>query len=262
MSQAHVLEYDTDKPNSGRMADYVLGGFHNFEADRVAADKVIEATNGAYAETIRQQRRFLQRAMTFMAQEKGLTHFLDFGSGLPTMGNVHEVVQAIHPDAKVAYSDLDPVCVTYGQDILRDQPNVKYLTCDVNSPEVLLDSPEVTGLFGDERRVGLGFVGVSFYLSEDTAAEVMQTVYDWAAPGSYMAWIFVLDTAVTVAGGQLAKTSVGAQYLISKEDIPGLLAPWKLTEPGVAPFLSWGLDDYPGHPVFDKIQASLVAYKP
>lgn len=262
MSQAPVLEYDTAKPNSGRMADYVLGGFHNFEADRAAADKVIEATNGAYAETIRQQRRFLQRAMTFMAQDKGLTHFLDLGSGLPTMGNVHEVVQAVHPEAKVVYSDFDPVCVAYGQDILRDQPNVNYLRCDVNTPENLLNSPEVAELFGDERRVGLGFVGVSFYLSDETAPQIMQTLYDWAAPGSHMAWIFVLDTAVTVAGGQLTKMSVGAQYLISQEDIPGLLEPWQLTEPGVAPFLSWGLEDYPGHPVFDKIQVSLVAYKP
>jgi hypothetical protein len=256
------LEYDTGKPNSGRMVDYVLGGFHNFGADRAAVDRVIEATKGGYAENIRQQRRFLQRVVTFMARDKGLTHFLDFGSGLPTMGNVHEVVQAIHPEAKVVYSDIDPVCVTYGQDILRDQPNVHYVRCDVNKPEELLNSPQVTELFGDERRVGMGFLGVSFYMSEETLTRGLQTVYDWAAPGSHMAWIVVLDTAQTVAGGQTAKMAVGAQYLPSREDIPRLMEPWQLTEPGVAPAVSWGLKDYPGHPVLDKVGVSLVAYKP
>jgi hypothetical protein len=56
--------------------------------------------------------------------------------------------------------------------------------------------------------------------------------------------------------------AVGAQYLPSREDIPRLMEPWQLTEQGIAPAVSWGLKDYPGHPVLDKVGVSLVAYKP
>jgi hypothetical protein len=31
--------------------------------------------------------------------------FLDIGTGLPTRGNVHQVVQAANPDARVVYVD-------------------------------------------------------------------------------------------------------------------------------------------------------------
>ena len=33
---------DDSKPNAGRMYDYYLGGNHNFEVDRQAADQVIQ----------------------------------------------------------------------------------------------------------------------------------------------------------------------------------------------------------------------------
>ena len=255
--------YDTSKPNSGRMADYLLGGFHNFEADRVAADEAMELSRGAYGEDIRGQRAFLQRAMAFMAEEQGLTHFLDFGSGSPTMGNVHDVVQAIHPEAKVVYSDTDAVSVAYGKEILSDQPHVSYVYCDANHPDELFNSPEVTALFDGERRVGIGFIGVVFFVSPEDLARVMHFMYDWAAPGSYLAMTAILDAVRELPGGaNFGFKAKGWKYLYSKEDLRRLLAPWQLIEPGMAARMSWGLKDYQGDPVLDKISASLVAYKP
>ena len=53
-------------------------------------------------------RGFHQRAATWIA-EQGVRQFLDIGSGLPTVGNTHEVVRKIHPDARVVYVDNDPM---------------------------------------------------------------------------------------------------------------------------------------------------------
>ena len=48
----------------------------------------------------------------------GITQFLDIGSGLPTNQNVHQVAQAVNPDARVVYADIDPVVVNHAQALL------------------------------------------------------------------------------------------------------------------------------------------------
>jgi len=40
MSQDNIA--DPSKPSSGRMYDYYLGGSHNFEVDRQAADQILK----------------------------------------------------------------------------------------------------------------------------------------------------------------------------------------------------------------------------
>ena len=40
MSQDNIV--DASKPSAGRMYDYYLGGNHNFEVDRQAADQVLK----------------------------------------------------------------------------------------------------------------------------------------------------------------------------------------------------------------------------
>ncbi len=43
-------------------------------------------------------RAFLRRAVHMLA-ESGIRQFLDIGSGIPTLGNVHEVAREVAPDA-------------------------------------------------------------------------------------------------------------------------------------------------------------------
>lgn len=55
----------------------------------------------------RENRAFLGRAVRYLAEEAGITQFLDTGSGLPGVGNVHEVAQQANPAARVVYVDRD-----------------------------------------------------------------------------------------------------------------------------------------------------------
>jgi hypothetical protein len=41
----------------------------------------------------------------------GVTQFLDLGSGIPTRGNVHDVVHRVNPGGRVVYVDNEPVAV-------------------------------------------------------------------------------------------------------------------------------------------------------
>ena len=107
-SSSSSLGIDTTVPSTARMYDYWLGGHDNFAADRAAALKVSEAAPEAQLMAV-ENRRFLRRAVRYLAADAGITQFLDIGTGLPTQGNVHQVAQDINPAARVVYVDNDRV---------------------------------------------------------------------------------------------------------------------------------------------------------
>src|SRR5204862_128709 len=81
-------------------------GSHNFAADREMAAQV----TASWPETprvARANRAFLRRAVRYLV-DVGVRQFIDLGSGIPTVGNVHEIAQARQPDARVVYVDTDP----------------------------------------------------------------------------------------------------------------------------------------------------------
>ena len=86
---------DTTVPSTARMYDYWLGGHDNFAADRAAALKVSEAAPEAQLMAV-ENRRFLRRAVRYLAADAGITQFLDIGTGLATQGNAHQVAQDIN----------------------------------------------------------------------------------------------------------------------------------------------------------------------
>jgi len=77
-----------DPPSAARMYDYFLGGYHNFAADRRAADAAA-AIYPDFPLVMRTNRAFLRRSVEFLCS-RGINQFLDLGSGIPTAGNVHE----------------------------------------------------------------------------------------------------------------------------------------------------------------------------
>ncbi len=190
----------------------------------------------------RDARGFMQRTMAFMVKEKYLSKFIDFGSGVPIRGNVHEIVQAINPEAKVIYSDKDPIAIALGQKILEDTPNVRYIYCDVEKPRALLGSPVVDEFFGNDKKVGIGFVGVFLYVPDEPLIKFFELLYNWVDPGSHI--------AVTCVGHEFREIEEMVQaykrmnlvfYSRSNERIKEIIGPWKLTRKDLSPGLYWGL---------------------
>src|ERR1700722_1354055 len=134
---------DPSRPSPARVYDYLLGGQQNFESDRAAAEllksRAPELVDSAWA-----NRGFHQRAATWMAR-RGVRQFIDVGSGLPTVGNTHEVVRRVAPEARVAYVDSDPLVLAHGGDldvtwvglwgcedpVLADSDGSRWLYCGV-----------------------------------------------------------------------------------------------------------------------------------
>jgi len=170
---------DSSKPNAGRIYDYVLGGSHNFEVDRKAAQEFLKIVPD-YPQMARYVRWFLGEAVRRLAAE-GLTHFIDFASGLPTRDHIHMITPR---GTKVIYSDIDPVTVAYGQEIIKNVPEARYLVCDASKPEGLLSSPVITELFGQDRKLAIGLNGIAFFLTDEQVSHTVKTLYDWAEKGS------------------------------------------------------------------------------
>src|ERR1700722_8879639 len=101
-----------DGPSIACVYDYLLGGSHNFAADQEAAGAFLARWPDAPV-TMRANRAFLGRAVRYLADQAGIRQFLDIGSGIPTMGNVHEIAQQAAPDARVVYVDNEEVAVLH-----------------------------------------------------------------------------------------------------------------------------------------------------
>jgi len=241
-----ATEIDLTRPNEGRMIDYWLGGTHNFEIDRLAAERFASYLPPVVQE-VKEERKQLVRVVSYMVKEKGLRHFLDFGSGLPTCGNTHETALAIEPTVKVIYSDIDRVTVAYGQQILRGSPHVRYLWCDAADVRTVLQSQDLAELFGGERRVGIVFMGLGHILPDEDLTEALHTLYEWAGEGSHLLYTdtsgetWYTEPILIAAGKVAAQSGLKKYYHRTKEELLRHLSPWKLTEHGVADNSQWGL---------------------
>lgn len=175
-----------DRPSVARIYDYLLGGYHNFDIDRRAADQ-FAALFPDLALTAQVNRAFLRRAVSYVAQQ-GIDQFLDLGSGIPTVGNVHEVARQINPQARTVYVDIEPVAVAHAEIILGDDPGLAAVLADVRNPQVVLDNPRTKRVIDFSRPVGLFAVALMHYITdEDEAERVLDTYKNALAPGSYLA---------------------------------------------------------------------------
>lgn len=244
---------DTDeKPSAARMYDYYLGGHHNFPVDRAAAERMV-----ALAPDIpliaQANRAFLRRVVTFLV-EQGVTQFLDLGSGIPTVGNVHQVAQATHPDARVVYVDIDPVAVTHSAALLEGNPTATVIQADARRPETILGHPEVRRLLDFDRPVAVLMVAFLHFVAENAEAEhLVRGLRDAVAPGSYIVISHALaEAAESIApeaaeeGTEVYRRSSNPVTLRRRDEVARFFDGLELVEPGLVDTPLWrpeGPDD-------------------
>ena len=177
---------DLDRPSAARIYDYFLGGAHNFEVDRHAADALAKV-HPAIGLGMRANRSYLRRAVGHIAHS-GVDQFLDLGSGIPTVGNVHEIAQRVNPLARVVYVDIEPIAVTHANTILAGNDLAVAISADLREPYAVLNDPEVKALLDRSRPIGLIMAGVLQYVGDENDPVGMIRGYtDRMAPGSHIA---------------------------------------------------------------------------
>jgi S-adenosyl methyltransferase len=177
---------DTATPNVARIYDYLLGGKDNFAADRDAASELI-ALIPDVAAIARDNRSFLGRAVRYLAAERGITQFLDLGSGLPTQANVHELAQGVAPRARVVYVDHDPVVASHGRALLASGDRVAMILADLRETAAVLEHPEVRALIDLSRPLAVLCTSTLHFIpDEEGPHEVIAGYRDRLAAGSHL----------------------------------------------------------------------------
>ncbi len=229
------------RPSVARMYDYLLGGHHNFPADRAAAEQMV-ALMPDFPLIMAANRAFLRRAVNFLLSE-GITQFLDIGSGIPTVGNVHEVAQASRPDAKVVYVDIDPVAVTHSAALLAGNPNATVVQADARQPDHILGHPEVRRLLDFREPIGVLLVAfLHFVPDDDEAIQIVRRLGDATPPGSFVAISHALHSYapdVEGRGLEVYNRSNAPITIRSPERVSRFYEPLELVEPGLVPIPLW-----------------------
>jgi hypothetical protein len=241
---------DPDKASVARVYDYWLGGTHNLLADRDAAQAFTALEPNARA-IARANRDFLRRAVRFLANA-GIRQFLDIGSGIPTVGNVHEIARAAALGSRVAYVDVDPVAVAHSKAILGEAEDARVIQADLREPEKVLADPGVRRLIDFGEPVGLLLVAVLHCLSDaDEPWRVVATLRDALPSGSYLVVSHAssegmaageVETLEKTYQGRVASAQGG---LRSRDEIERFFTGFELVEPGVVRVPFWR-QDFPG----------------
>jgi len=174
-----------EAPNPGRIYDFLLGGSHNFAADRHVAHAAMAAIPDLPQQAAA-NRAFLHRAVRYLV-DTGIRQFLDLGSGVPTAGNVHDIAQQAAPDARVVYVDNDPIAVAHTNHLLAGNPAAVAIEADLRDPQAILDNPAVRAVLDLAQPVAVLLVAVLHFIPDaDDPAGIIRDLTRAVRPGSHL----------------------------------------------------------------------------
>ncbi len=241
-------EIDTSTAHPARRYDYWLGGKDNFAADRASGDAVAALFPSIRLAAI-ENRRFLGRAVGYLAAEAGIDQFLDVGTGIPTSGNTHEVAQRFASSARVVYVDNDPIVLAHARALLTSaspQGLTAYIDADLCDPGTILDDPTLAATLDLSRPVALLLVSVMHLVRDSQQPYAIVRRLLGALPaGSY----FVLSHATadhmpTDVSTDLSAIDSRFQFR-SRSEVAEFFAGCELVPPGIVSASEWRAEREP-----------------
>lgn len=245
---------DLDHPNPARVYDYFLGGSANWAIDRVFGDRLAELVPiirlGA-----RVNREFLGRAVRH-AVRNGITQFLDLGSGVPTVGNVHEVADTIDPGSRCVYVDCEPVAVAHAKVLLEkhgDPARHAVLHADLRDVDAVWKQALATRVLDPAEPIGLLMVSVLHFLDpQDEVPAVVAAYRDLLPPGSQLVISHATFDELPDENRREFQAAVDLYRHAGinasprdRETVRGYFGDFELVEPGLAWLPEWHVEDGP-----------------
>ncbi|WP_274917905.1 SAM-dependent methyltransferase [Streptomyces sp. WZ-12] len=241
------VELHTDRPHAARVYDVLLGGKTNYPADREAAERTLAAL--PFAATIaRQNRGFMHRAVRHLSAEAGIRQFLDIGTGIPTLPNLHEIVQVGAPESRVVYADNDPIVLAHSRALHTSHPQGRtaYIQADLTRPGAILRNETLQRTLDLSQPVALTLIAVLHWLPPacDPYA-VVGELMDAFAPGSYLALTHVTGDFEPEALQEVSDNfeSKGSHVNVrSKGEVLRFFDGLELVDPGLTMVHQWRPD--------------------
>lgn len=233
-----------DQPSVARIWDWFLGGSHNFAVDRAVARKTLELMPEGPA-MARLSRAFLRRAVEYCARA-GITQFVDLGSGIPTVGNVHQVARLVAPQARVVYVDVDSVAVAHTRQLLSDDKQTTVVQADLRDPESVLGAPKLRALLDLDQPVALLMVMVLHFVPDaDDPHAILAAYREALAPGSALVIAHGsretegMPSSHLHTAREMYEQAVGSVTLRTRSEVQALFDGFELVEPGVEWIPQW-----------------------
>jgi hypothetical protein len=201
---------------------------------------------------VRAQRALLGRMVRYLVGQ-GVRQFLDLGSGLPTIGHVHEIAQGSDPPARVVYVDIDPHVVADGRQVLAGIDNVAYLQADLLEPSQVLAAPQTRRLLDLSEPIAVLLIATLQHIPDtDDPVTVVAAYKDAMCSGSYLAVShFGPDNHLLTGYKMFDEMNLGQRPDVSLRDQTSLalyFSGLEFVEPGFVPLVLWRPDpgDEPG----------------
>jgi S-adenosyl methyltransferase len=251
---------DLEKPSAARAYDYLLGGNHNFQVDRDFVEMLLVRQPKIKRFAI-MNRAFMRRAVLFMV-ERGIRQFLDLGSGIPTVGNVHEIAQQTDPAARVVYVDNEHVAVAHSQLILENNDNAAMVQSDITRPRLVLAHPDAQRLLDFDQPIGLLAITIGHYmLPEQDPVSVFAGYRDAVPPGSYLALTHLTGDFDEAMGNELTEQMKETQNNVvarTRAEVLEFFGDFELVEPGLVTTSQWQPESEPNSPQDDGLWAGVA----
>jgi hypothetical protein len=243
--EARPVEIDTSVAHVARVYNYWLGGTENHPADRAAGDEALRVYPDMYS-SVRANRAFLRRAVSYLAAEAGIAQFLDIGTGLPAASNTHEVAQAIAPRSRVVYVDNDPIVAVHARALLASSPGgaTGYLDADARDPATILAGAARLLDFGQP--VAVLLVAILHLIGDNDDPHGLVAELTGALPaGSYLVISHVPSdmerraTGTVQAAARLSQLMAQPVTPRSQAQVTRFFDGLEILEPGVVPIQQW-----------------------
>ena len=265
-----LLRRSIDRPSAARVYDCILGGDHHFGIDREFAERQLEVMPDLRRAMIT-NRRFLGRAVHY-AVSRGLRQFVDIGSGLPTVGNVHEVANRQAPgQCRVVYVDNEPVAHAHADLLLAgtaDTQRHRAVHADYLEYSALWRDVLDTGVIDPAEPVCLLVVAMLHFIAPEQEPEIAMEFYRRQLPPGSLLVIShgcdeLDDPGIQQVVRNYAQTATAA-HLRTRDEIAAFFGDLELVEPGLVWTPEWGetvQDQWSGPPARSRYLAG-VARKP
>ncbi|WP_367435290.1 SAM-dependent methyltransferase [Streptomyces celluloflavus] len=239
--------FDISTPSVARMYDYLLDGKDHFPSDRAACETLLRRVP-SMKKLAFDSRAFVRRVVHALAAQYGVRQFIEYGSGLPTRGNIHEVAQHVDPHCRVVYVDNDPLVRSVGAALLQRNANTVFIEADMRDTKGIFEHPKVESFLDRKEPVAALFVSVLHCIpDEDDPKTLVRRVADCLVPGSFMAICQLVSNSpglrASVSDFMQEQTRERWGRVRERRDVQEYFEHLQVEEPGLVEVSQWRAAD-------------------
>ncbi|MDO3646147.1 SAM-dependent methyltransferase [Nocardia mangyaensis] len=225
---------DTNRPNPARVFNALAGGKDYYELDRVIAEPLL---GSQLAVALAEARRFARRAVEYLSTTHQVHQVVELGCGLPQWPDIGEVAVHANPKARTLYLDHDIVVTTHARALLTEQNGV---VAEVDITDIDAVLARIGVVMDSAAPLAICLSGTAELLADGTA--VFEALTRKLPRETWVVFSHITNEVAWSDIGRAAEALGRAGIAFCPRDrdtISTMLAPYRLTDPGLIAAHRW-----------------------